>query len=156
TDAPTTRSFVGKYHSDTRRRSAVPARASLRSTSATTLFTPPSVSLVEIPERELRVAELVKRRPLVFHHQQEALAQLRVLENVGADGVVAARQVDQVRRARILQEMRHLGCGKAEEVAGADLEFLAVDERQAAAFDDVDPFLVVAVGVVGEGLLPGL
>jgi hypothetical protein len=51
--------------------------------------------------------------------------------------------------------VRHAGCGKAHEIAGADFGGLAVNVGHRAAGDDVDPFLFEHVRVIGEAILAG-
>src|SRR5437763_669820 len=43
---------------------------------------------------------------------------------------------------------------ETHEIAGPDLVRLPVDIGDGAAGEDIDPFLLVAMGVIGEGILP--
>ena len=68
---------------------------------------------------------------------------------------LAAHHVDQVLIERIAQVMRHRRRRKAEEVAGADFDLLAVDVGHAAPDQDVEELLLEVVAVVRERFLAG-
>ena len=79
-------------------------------------------------------------------HAIAPLADLRVIADVERPAV-AADEIHQIIRIRIVQVVRNRACDETHEIAGAHLVLLVTDVRDPAAGQDVDPLLVLMVEV---------
>ena len=89
-----------------------------------------------------------------FHVPEHAPAEIGKIRHVEV-AALPAHQVDQLALERIAQRVRDAGRGERHEIACGHFVLGAVDAREAAAFQDVDPLLFLPVRVIANASLPG-